>query len=337
MPLLRCITRLTSLLVRVGRGPAFCSVLVISFVSSTHASPSSELEHQLSQLFVKRSVTLRNFYQGNHLSYDSTGALTNKPEPGYWSRDGMVLISSLKLTSDNQLVMQADRYCVEFDPANGEFNNVRTGDHLEISIRLQPNQVNLESTLPALQKVFVTSRERLVDIAPPYWKNCLTQKVNRFTKLALWECPAEEKTEIPGLRGTKLEWELPHPDTSLHNGTQLYLLEHRVAYIPEPGTSLPRLQVSPDPLFRWQQRRVHLGQLTCVFSAVIGEDGKAHDMAIVTPVGMGLDDDAFIALKDWKFTPGKRDGKPVPIHARIVFLVTEPNTRPTLPLGGLIY
>jgi TonB family protein len=313
----------------------FC-LFVLGFSSHAYAS-SSELEHQLSQIFVKRSFTLRGFYQGSRLSYNSAGVLTSKAKPGYWSRDGMVLISSVKLASGNQLIMLGDRHCVEFDPASGEFSNVRTGDRVEIWIQLDPSQLTLESVIPVLQKVFITSHEKLADIAPSYWANCLSQKVNRPAKDALWECQADDKTKVPDLTGKKLEWEAPRPDNTLHNGTQLYLLEHRVAYIPEPGVELSRLQVAPDPLFRWEQRRVQLGQLTCVLSIVIGEDGKARDFSIVTPVGMGLDDDAVAAVKDWQFSPAKRDGQPVPIHARVVFLVTQPNTRPTLPLQSFSY
>jgi TonB family protein len=90
------------------------------------------------------------------------------------------------------------------------------------------------------------------------------------------------------------------------------------------------MQVSPDPTFSWEQRRVRLGQLTCILSILIGEDGKAGDISIVTPVGMGLDDEAVRALHDWRFTPANREGKPVSTHARVFFLVSPPNTVPTL-------
>lgn len=307
-------------------------VVLACLSSSVGASPSSDLERQISQIFVNRSFTIRNFYRGDRLSYDSMGALLSKAEPGYWSRDGMVLISSVKIPTEGRLVIRGDRYCVEFDPESGEFDNVRTGDHIEISIQLAQNDLSLEAGVRVLQKIFVTASEKLSDIAPPYWADCLSHQVSRRSKDALWECEAADKKKVPSVAGKKLEWNIPPPDTSLHNGMQLYLLEHRVAYIPEEGATLPKLQVSPDPVLRWEQRRVRLGQLTCVLSLVIGEDGKPSDVSIVTPVGMGLDDDAATALQQWRFTPGKRDGKPVPLHARIAFLVTTPNTRPTFPL-----
>jgi len=43
-------------------------VLLTSLFSTAHASPSSDLEKQFSDIFVKRSFTLRNFYRGGRLS-----------------------------------------------------------------------------------------------------------------------------------------------------------------------------------------------------------------------------------------------------------------------------
>ena len=88
----------------------------------------------------------------------------------------MVLISKVKLNPNGELVMTGDRYCVEFDTETGEFLNVRTGDHVEITVSLASNQTSLESTLPVLQKVFITSREKLETLAPLYWGQLLKPK-----------------------------------------------------------------------------------------------------------------------------------------------------------------
>ena len=303
-------------------------VLLTSLFSTAHASPSSDLEKQLSDIFVKRSFTLRNFYRGSKLRYDATGLLLTRAEPGYWSRDGMVLISKVKLNPNGELVMSGDRYCVKFDTETGEFLNVRTGDHVEVTVSLEPNQTGLESTLPVLQKVFITSRERLETLAPSYWANCLSQKVSRPSKGAPWECEGEDKSKAPQASVKDLAWEAVPPDNALHNGTRQYLIEHHVGYVRQSGVSLPALEFGPDPIFTWAQERVNLGQRILAFSAVVGEDGRLSDISIVTPVGMGLDDDAVQTLKNWRFTPGKRDGKLlVPVHARIEFLLSEPNAR----------
>lgn len=322
----------------LSKALVLCGILLISSLSSAYASPTSQLEKRLAQIFVNHSFTVRSFYRGDRLLYDSTGVLVGKADTGYWSRDGMVLISSVKMDSDDQLKMRGERYCIEFDPATGEFDNVRTGDHVEISIHLQPSQLDLQSAIPVLQKVFVTSHEKLVDIAPSYWTNCLSHKISRGPgKHALWECPASDKPSASQISVAKLVWDIPPPDNTLHDGTQLYVLQHRVAYPDEAGVSPPRAQVAPDPVFRWEERRVRLGQLTCVLSIVVGQDGRAHDIFIVTPVGIGLDDEAVAAVREWRFSPARRGGKPVETHARVVFLVSAPNTVPEVPLRSFVY
>jgi TonB family protein len=297
--------------------------LLFIVVACTNAFGFSEIQHQLARIFVGRSFTIRDFYQGDKLSYDSTGTLVGRAKSGYWSRDGMVLISSVYVDSDSELVIRGERQCIEFDPTIGEFSNVRTGDNLEISIHLQPTQLTLESAIAILQRVFITSHEKLIDIAPPYWRDCLTYKVFRPAKNALWECEPEDKTKVPEFAGKDVEWDIPPRDTSLRNGTQTYVLRHRVAYIRESGLFLPRLQIAPDPFLRWEQRRTHLRRpLTCVLSILVGEDGRPSEISVVTPVGMGLDDDAIAAVQEWHFSPAKRDGKPIAVHARVMFLIS---------------
>lgn len=315
-----------------------CGLLVTTCLSSAGVPSKSQLEKEIARIFIGRSFTIRNFYRDGRLSYDSTGALSSKPDPGYWSRDGMVLISSVKISSDDDVTMRGERYTVEFDAANGEFENVRTGDHVDIFIHLQPSQLDLQSAIPVLQKVFVTSHEKLVDIAPSYWTNCLSHKMLPPPgKPGLWECTSSNQSRVPQTSATKLVWDIPPADNSPHDGTQLYLLQHRVAYPDEAGVLPPKLQVAPDPVFRWEERRVRLGQLTCVLSIVVGEDGRAHDVSIATPVGMGLDDEAVAAVRQWRFIPARRDGRPVDTHARVVFLVSAPDTVPEVPLRSFIY
>jgi TonB family protein len=50
---------------------------------------------------------------------------------------------------------------------------------------------------------------------------------------------------------------------------------------------------------------------------VIDVDGKAKDMEVVNGLGLGLDEQAVLAIRQWKFNPGMKDGLPVPVMAQI--------------------
>jgi len=285
---------------------------------------SAPLEQELSQIFVGHSFTIRNFYHGSPLRYGSDGQLLEKAEPGFWSRDGMVQFSAVKLSREGTLVMQGNRYCIQFEPEYGEFINVRTGDKVQIEIQFKPDQLSREALVPIMQRVLLSSSDRLADLVPSYWKNCLSRKLGRSDKHWPWECETNDKQNVPDFAGKEIAWDLPPPDNSLHNGRRHYLLQHRVAYLAQPKVRAPALLGGPDPFFDWLQERTKIGQMTLVLAFTVGEDGEAHDIFIVSPVGMGLDDEAAQAVSGWRFKPGVRGGSPCAVHARVFF-----NIRPT--------
>jgi TonB family protein len=215
--------------------------------------------------------------------------------------------------------MQGERYCVQFEPDYGEFINVRTGDKVELEVRLTPDQLKLEAITPVLQQVLLNTRDRLADLVPSYWMNCLARKVIRPDKRLPWECETTDKHSVPEFAGKKVSWDLPPPDTGLHNGTRHYLLQHRVGYLAEPGLQFPVLLGGPDPYFVWLQNRTKVGPMTLVLAFTVAEDGRVQDIVIVTPVGMGLDDDAAQTISGWRFKPGTCSGTACAVHARVFF------------------
>ena len=299
---------------------------------SLPACSSPSLDQELSQIFVGRSFTIRNFYRGGHLRYGSDGQLLEKAEPGFWSRDGMVQFTAVKLSRADTLIMQGNRYCIQFEPEYGEFVNVRTGDKVEIEIQLKPDQLSREALVPVMQKILLSSRDRLSDLVPSYWSNCLSRKVSRRDKHSPWECEATDKQILPEFVDKTLSWDLPPPDNSLHNGTRHYLLQHRVAYLLEPGLQVPTLLGGPNPFFDWLQERTKVGEMTLVLAFTVGEDGKAHDIFIVSPIGMGLDDEAAQAVSGWNFKPGRCGSRPCAVHARVYF-----DIRPTTTVMGHVF
>ncbi len=104
---------------------------------------------------------------------------------------------------------------------------------------------------------------------------------------------------------------------------QLYALNYRVGYLAEKGMTLPTLIASSVPLFQWQQRRTKFVAVTLVLSLTVGEDGKPRDIFIVSPAGMGVDDEAAEAVAGWKFNPATCQGQPCAVHARVFFEISD--------------
>jgi TonB family protein len=49
---------------------------------------------------------------------------------------------------------------------------------------------------------------------------------------------------------------------------------------------------------------------------VVDATGNAVDIGILEPLGMGLDEQAVLALKQWKFRPSILNGQPVPVRIK---------------------
>ena len=71
-----------------------------------------------------------------------------------------------------------------------------------------------------------------------------------------------------------------------------------------------------------------------LLKVVIDVDGKAKDIEVVNGLGLGLDEQAVLAIQQWKFNPGMKDGVPVPVlaHDRSQFQIDV--TSPSFPRGA---
>jgi TonB family protein len=83
-----------------------------------------------------------------------------------------------------------------------------------------------------------------------------------------------------------------------------------------PGIKPPTLVSKLEPQYSEEARSAKY-QGTVLLKVVIDVDGKAKDMEVVNGLGLGLDEQAVLAIRQWKFNPGMKDGLPVPVMAQI--------------------
>jgi periplasmic protein TonB len=76
------------------------------------------------------------------------------------------------------------------------------------------------------------------------------------------------------------------------------------------GVSPPRPIYKPDPEFSEEARKAKY-QGVCTLQMIVGVDGRPRDMKVLGSLGMGLDEKAIEAVKNWRFEPGMKDGHPV--------------------------
>jgi len=88
------------------------------------------------------------------------------------------------------------------------------------------------------------------------------------------------------------------------------------AYKVGGGVSAPRVLYAPDPEYSDEARRAkHQG--TVVLWVVVGPDGRVRDVRVQRSLGMGLDERALEAVKNWKFEPARKDGQPVAVQINV--------------------
>jgi TonB family protein len=78
----------------------------------------------------------------------------------------------------------------------------------------------------------------------------------------------------------------------------------------------PNLVFAPEPEFTEKAKRAKY-QGVCVISTVVDAQGNPTRVLVVRHLGMGLDDKAVEAVKQYRFKPGMRFGKPVAVEANI--------------------
>ncbi len=82
------------------------------------------------------------------------------------------------------------------------------------------------------------------------------------------------------------------------------------------GVSPPSVISKVEPEYSEQARKAKW-QGTVILQLVVDEHGMPRDMRVTRSLGLGLDEKAIEAVGKWRFKPGMKDGKPVPVIATI--------------------
>lgn len=88
------------------------------------------------------------------------------------------------------------------------------------------------------------------------------------------------------------------------------------AYRPGGSVTAPTLLSKVEPEYSDEARQAkHQGRV--LLEVVVGVDGRATDIHVRGQLGMGLDERAIEAVRQWRFKPGTKDGKAVPVMASV--------------------
>ncbi|MGC4054994.1 MAG: energy transducer TonB [Paludibaculum sp.] len=97
---------------------------------------------------------------------------------------------------------------------------------------------------------------------------------------------------------------------------------------PDPfGSGVARVGVggvsAPVPIFRVEpeyseEARKAKYQGAVRLSIIVDEVGRTVDVKVIRQLGMGLDEKAMEAVRKWRFKPGMKNGRAIPVEAQII-------------------
>jgi protein TonB len=82
------------------------------------------------------------------------------------------------------------------------------------------------------------------------------------------------------------------------------------------GVTAPVLTYKKEPEYSEEARKAKY-QGTVTLYVEVAPNGKAQNIRVLHSLGLGLDEKAIEAVKQWVFKPGLKDGKPVTVAASI--------------------
>jgi TonB family protein len=286
------------------RGQRSCRLLLFFLCLIPSLLYSSASNADVEQQYNGKILTLRQFYPGPRLRFDSSGQLQGAATPGAWTTDGQLRVEEIAL-KNGVIHLQGHRLFLFYDQGSKQLRDLATiskeeaksrklnQKFIDNAVKLGKVEVEVETGMPqpemadvakAMNAVFLAPDEPVTSVVPAYWKSWLEGKA-----------PSNEMSREQVLN-------LPNPDGSTYRvGKQV---------------SPPHVNYYPDPAYSEVARKLRY-QGTVVLWLVVDKEGQPTHIRIQRALGMGLDDAAVATVGRWKFTPAKKDGEPVPVMINV--------------------
>lgn len=93
-------------------------------------------------------------------------------------------------------------------------------------------------------------------------------------------------------------------------------LPARIVESDQPGLSMPRFASGANPSYTSSAAAAGIHG-TVVISCLVTKEGETAEIKVLKSLDPGLDAEVVNAARDWRFTPGRRNGKPVPVRTTL--------------------
>jgi len=297
--------------------PQPCRFLVLSslFLIAATFAYSGDLNRQLHDQYVNKTLVLRGFYSGDRLRYDSSGSLVSGNPSGDWTSDGFVRITDIGVKGQ-EIRIKAQRMSTlslnkTFSLRVAENEVVRPGENkaivVEIAADLGTRHPSADQADAAMAKLFLSAKDDFARLVPDYWKPCV------LAGLAGKDENCHFTSEILGIPGVRASEDDP-------SGIAAAITDQKPSaarrFLVAKGISPPRVTLHKEPEFSELARRMKY-QGTGVLGLTVNPEGVPTKVFVLTPLGCGLDAQAVRAVEGWRFKPAEKDGQPVAVEIAV--------------------
>jgi TonB family protein len=243
------------------------------------ADAGADAEIVAASLLVGKGLFLRGFYLNNDLTYDAAGRVQGSPKVGDWTVAALNVVKAERRGID-EIELDGVRAAVRYNTDTHEFQRHPLNDEkMRVTVKglgaKGPEGVKqLEAAFAAMFSVGIDPA--LQRSMPDYWRHY-------FDPALVW------------------------PQDGL-NGQAIYTLYGPVDQVKD--VTAPKVEHRVDAKYGDFAVRDKV-QGAMQVRLVVDSTGAPLRIAILRPLGYGLDAGAVEAMRKWRFTPGMRGGDPV--------------------------
>jgi TonB family protein len=239
-------------------------------------------------------LTLRHFYSGEHLRFDCSGKLIGSAPLGIWSVEGQIRVNRISLT-EGAFHIYGARVFSFYDDQTKQMRDVASVSKAEAK-RMHLRKDVAQWAVHDKVQVDIECSQALANLPEA------AQIIN-----TVFLTPHDKLSDfVPSF----WKWWLDqNTDTQLKNP---YGAIARVG----AGVKPPRAISAPDPEYSGIAKVAHY-QATTVLWIVINTSGVPEDIRISKPAGLGLDEQAILVVRNWRFDPATKDGQPVAVQINV--------------------
>jgi TonB family protein len=271
---------------------------------------SDDTSDRLQNQYQGKVLLLRHPLQSDSLQFDFEGQPLGSHPEGPWTIYGALHVEKIALTQD-RLRVEGRRMFFQFDPGGKrlvcfQFEQLKkpteappVKEHVRVEIRLDRPVDSLEEAGLALGRVFALTKADFLAAQPEFWRGYLDGHLTYN---------ADQVLEFTPLSATPISRpSQPSSDSSLP-GEPIYRLGTDVKTVKSLST--------PDPSYSDAARYEHFSGILQL-DVVVDKQGHVARVALLRPLGLGLDEMAVRTVKGWTFEPPLRNGEAVAVALNV--------------------